>query len=135
MTRHEQREQVLYLLFEQCFRPDESMSDIIDASIAAREMEPTEYILKTARESQMHEQELDELFEKHLTGWKKERLPKVILCILRLSLDELRYCGEEIPAAAAINEAVELAKTYGSDDDWSFVNGILSSVAKDLELS
>ena len=60
MTRHEQREQVLYLLFEQCFRPDESMSDIIDASIAAREMEPTEYILKTARESQMHEQELDE---------------------------------------------------------------------------
>ena len=77
MTRHEQREQVLYLLFEQCFRPDESMGDIIDASIAARELEPTEYILKTARLTKAHEQELDGLFEKHLTGWKKERLPDV----------------------------------------------------------
>lgn len=135
MTRHEQREQALYLLFEKCFRADESMSDIIDASIAARELEPTEYILKTARGVDEHLEEVDNLFEKHLTGWKKERLAKIILSIIRLCVYEMKYAEDEVPAAAAINEAVELAKCYGSDDDWSFVNGILSSVAAELKVS
>ena len=65
-------------------------------------------------------------------GWKTNRLPKVNLAILRLAIYEIKYV-DDVPASVAINEAVELAKKYSGEGDYSFINGILGSVAKGVE--
>ena len=58
-------------------------------------------------------------------GWKLERIGRVEKSILRLAIAEMKY-DSDIPVSVAINEAVELAKTYGRDESYSFVNAILS---------
>ena len=58
-------------------------------------------------------------------GWKTTRMGKVDLTIIRLAVYEMKY-EEDIPVKVAINEAVELAKQYGTDDSPAFVNGILA---------
>lgn len=62
-------------------------------------------------------------------GWKVKRMSKVDLTILRLAYYEITY-DENVPVSTAINEAVELAKSYGEDSSPSFVNGILAKVVK-----
>ena len=61
---------------------------------------------------------------------KEERLPRVSLTILRLAVAEMLFGGENKPGVA-INEAVELTKKYGADEDYQFVNGLLGAVARD----
>ncbi len=60
-------------------------------------------------------------------GWKLERIGRVELCILRLAAYEIIF-EDDIPGKVAINEAVELAKQYGDDYSYSFVNGVLSQI-------
>ena len=69
--------------------------------------------------------EIDEEIGKVSKGWKVSRMPKTDLAILRLAVYEIRF-DEEVPEKVAVNEAVELAKRYGSDDSPSFINGVLS---------
>ncbi len=76
-----------------------------------------------------HKKELDEIIQKFLKGWKLNRLASVDRNILRLSLYELLKCPD-IPAKVAINEAVELAKKFGSDESSSFINGVLDAAYK-----
>ena len=61
-------------------------------------------------------------------GWKTTRMGKVDLTLIRLAVYEIKF-EEEVPTGVAINEAVELAKNYGTDDSASFVNGILAKLA------
>ena len=61
-------------------------------------------------------------------GWKTIRMGKVDLTLIRLAVYEIRF-EEEIPVKVSINEAVELAKKYGTDDSPAFVNGILAKFA------
>lgn len=76
--------------------------------------------------------ELDAAIENAAKGWSIKRMGKVETSILRLAYYEMKY-DEEIPVSVAINEAVELAKQYGSDGAPAFINGILSTLAKDCE--
>lgn len=69
----------------------------------------------------------------HLRSWTMERLPRVSITVLRLALAEMLYGGENTPGVA-INEAVELAKKYGSDEDYQFINGLLGAVAREQGL-
>ena len=71
---------------------------------------------------------IDPQIEEVSVGWKLNRMSRVDLAILRLAVYELLY-DEKIPTGVAINEAVELAKTYGGDASPSFVNGILAKIA------
>ena len=74
--------------------------------------------------------ELDEIIGANLKkGWTVHRISKVSLAILRLALFEIKYV-DDVPEKVAINEAVELAKTYGGEDDAKFVNGILGAIVK-----
>ncbi len=75
--------------------------------------------------------ELDKIIEKNSQHWKIERIANVELSILRLSLYEMLYT--DIPVRAAINEAIELSKTFGDEKSRGFVNGILDGVAKKPE--
>lgn len=73
--------------------------------------------------------EIDALLNSVSVGWKVKRMSRVDLTILRLACYEIRY-DEKVPVSTAINEAVELAKSYGEENSPSFVNGILAKVVK-----
>ena len=77
--------------------------------------------------------ELDELISQHLKkGWTLRRISKVALSILRLAVYEMKYV-DDVPQKVAINEAVNLAKEYGGEEDAKFINGILGDIAKDMD--
>ncbi len=75
--------------------------------------------------------ELDERIRPNLKGWTLERIPITDLCILRLALCEILTM--DTPVKVVINEAVELAKEYGTSESGRFVNGVLASLAKSLD--
>jgi len=72
---------------------------------------------------------IDEYIKKYAKGWEFNRISKVDLSILRLSIFEILF-REDIPYNVSVNEAVEIAKKYSSDDAGAFINGILSNFTK-----
>jgi len=76
-----------------------------------------------------HLEEIDNLIDEVSVGWKLSRMTKVDLTALSLACYEIKY-DDAVSAATAINEAVELAKNYGTENSGSFVNGILAKVVK-----
>lgn len=74
---------------------------------------------------------IDELINKYAKNWSVDRMPKVDLSILRLSVCEL-LCLKQIPNKVSINEAVEIAKVYCDDKTPKFINGILGSVVNEI---
>ena len=90
------------------------------------------YIRKLVEGVGEHGYELDEYISKYAIGWKFQRIPRIAAAIMRVAMYEVLYMPE-IPASAAINAAVELAKKYDEPKVASFVNGILGSfVRKEL---
>lgn len=79
-----------------------------------------------------HLQEIDAINARFATGWPPERQPAPDRNVLRLAIYEMLY-HPQTPPGVVINEAVELAKKYNSDDSGRFVNGVLASVMKYLE--
>lgn len=73
--------------------------------------------------------EIDELLRTHAHGWRLERMPALDRAILRIGVWELTW-NDEIPAAVAITEAVEAAKTYSTDDSGKFVHGVLGRIGE-----
>ncbi len=78
-----------------------------------------------------HIEELDEVIKPYLEHWSLDRISIVDRNILRLAVYELRFM-EDIPFKVSIDEAIELAKIFGSDESGAFVNGILDSLAREL---
>ena len=75
--------------------------------------------------------DIDDLIESYSKGWKLDRLAKVDLSVLRLAVAEMLYLKDgSIPPAVSINEAVELAKSFGTEGSASFVNGILGRIIR-----
>ncbi len=73
---------------------------------------------------------IDQLIQSNTTGWTKERIAKVDLAVLRLALYEILY-RDDIPDSVAINEAIELAKKYSTDESGGFVNGVLGKIIRE----
>ncbi|MFI8594287.1 transcription antitermination factor NusB [Microbacterium sp. NPDC078428] len=76
-----------------------------------------------------HRDDIDEVIATHSRDWKIERMPAVDRAVLRIGVWELLH-NDDIPAAVAIDEAVELAKEFSTDDSGSFVHGVLARVAR-----
>lgn len=132
MTRRDERKELLAVLFETCFKED-SVEEIFADATLSRDFVPTEYIDTMLKGILEKSDILDQNIKENLVGWKFERISKIAICIMRISIYEMMFCDhEEIPESASINEAVELAKIFGSDDDPAFINGVLSSVYKTL---
>src|SRR3954453_3760903 len=74
-----------------------------------------------------HSRRIDELIDRHASGWSLERLPDVDRAILRMAVFELLWV-DDVPDAVVIDEAVELAKALSTDDSPSFVNGVLGGI-------
>lgn len=128
MTRKRAREEAFILVFEKEFN-DNTVEEIFEAAAEARDLEPDGYITKVFPGVYEHREELDGIISEYSVGWSINRISKTALCILRLALYEMLY-EDEIPVSVSINEAVELAKKYATNEDASFINGILSTAAK-----
>jgi len=78
--------------------------------------------------------EIDSLIKKYAPEWPLEQITTVDRNVLRLGLFELLYSKkEEVPPKVAINEAIELAKTFGGESSGKFINGVLGTVYKEIE--
>ena len=72
---------------------------------------------------------IDQSISQHAVGWSLDRIARVDLAILQVAIYEMGW-REDVPTGAAINEAVELAKKYGGDKSFAFINGILGTIAR-----
>jgi N utilization substance protein B len=97
-------------------------NDVIDAN----------YIMSMVAGTRKFSVQFDRIFSDYLKKWRLERLSKVDTQILRLALYELLF-AEDVPQAAVMNEAVELAKRFGTEESGKFVNGVLGKVLLDLQ--
>lgn len=89
------------------------------------------YIEGTVKGTRARLEEIDGIITAHLKeGWQLLRLMAADRNILRLAVYEMKFVEPALPKGVAINEAVELAKRYGTDDSGRFVNGILESISK-----
>lgn len=77
-----------------------------------------------------HLSEIDSLIQENSAHWKLQRMALVDLCIMRIAVLEMRFLTPALSPSVAINEAVDLAKTFGTSDSGAFVNGILDQIAK-----
>lgn len=133
MTRKEERELAFTLIFEKIFNDELTVQEIVDAALEAGLIEENMFAISLAQMTSEHTEEFDELISENSIGWRTERLPKVSLSILRLALCEMLYV-ESIPVKVSANEAVELAKKFGTQEDASFINGILGKVIREKDL-
>ncbi|MPN24285.1 Transcription antitermination protein NusB [bioreactor metagenome] len=132
MNRRKSREIAMQLLFEMSINK-EDYSFIIQNFKENSDLElqdiDFQYIERILRGFQVNGKEIDSTIEKYLVKWKLERLPKMNLAILRMATCELLF-EEDIPERVSVNEAIELAKTYGDDNAPSFINAVLNNLVK-----
>lgn len=133
MTRKEERELLFLLLFENDFN-NYDLNEIMEnkKELDVKEFKITDFVEKMFLGVKDNEVTIDDLISKHSLKWGKNRISKVSINILRLAIYEILF-RDDIPKNVSINEAVELAKKYGVASESSFINGILGSVAKDVE--
>ena len=131
MSRREIREKIFTLLFRAEFYEEEELaeqSQLFLKELGQAENKDTIYIQNKFKEILSHLVEIDDMVNGVAQGWKTSRMGKVDLTLIRLAVYEIKF-EEDVPTGVAINEAVELAKNYGTDDSPSFVNGILAKLA------
>lgn len=131
MSRRELREQIFKMLFRIEFHESEEMEEQIGLFLEEEDKASEEedaYIRNKYGKIVEHLEEIDGEINEKAKGWKTTRMAKVDLALMRLAVYEI-LMDEEIPAGVAINEAVELAKKYGTDDSPSFINGVLAKFA------
>ena len=86
------------------------------------------YSIALVRGVQNNVEKIDELIEKYLKGWKLNRIVRLDLIIMRVAIFEMTSPELEVPQTVALNEAIEIAKTYSDEKSEKFINGILSNL-------
>ena len=131
MTRREIRENVFMMLFRVEFHDQADFDEqiaLFEDELASLNEKDMLYIKEKCNGIFEKINEIDAAVNEVSTGWKTSRMGKVDLSIIRLAVYEIKY-EDDIPLKVSINEAVELAKKFGTDDSPAFVNGILAKFA------
>lgn len=129
-SRSDLRKKAFELIFQSSVVSAEEAIEI--ARVETPEFFENSYVEAAVKGTEAKSEEIDKLITKHLKpGWSVKRLSKVSLSVLRLAIFEMMYI-EDVPGGVAINEAVEIAKSYGDEKDPAFVNGILASIFKEI---
>lgn len=128
MNRRKARENAFLVLFEAGFHRQGSAAGIYKSSTEEGRLEPDPFTEELVQGVNARLAEIDDVISRHLKQWKKERMSRVSLAVLRLSVYEILY--SEISDRIAANEAVELCKKYDTEDGPAFVNGILGSIIR-----
>ncbi len=137
-NRHLARSTVLQTLFEWDFngrRDIGTITDVLERNVAefAPGIGDTSFMKKLLRSIMEKREDIDNIISKAAPDWPLEKISIIDRNILRIGLYELLFSDKgEVPEKVAINEAIELAKTYGGDNSGKFVNGVLGSVYKEL---
>lgn len=105
---------------------NESEVEIKDAKSAHQ------FVLELVQGVRSQQKAIDEMLETYLKGWQMSRLSRVDRQILRLAAYEMLF-RDDVPAKVAVNEAIELAKHFGSEESGKFVNGVLGKMIKEME--
>ena len=130
MGRKSARKNAFYLIFQQEFTNNyEETKDIFFKVNDSFDSEDKDFILFVSDGVFNHRKEIDDIINSFSKGWSVTRLNKVDLAILRLAVFELKF-GKNTPGKVAINEAVELAKKFSSEEDAGFINGVLGAFLK-----
>lgn len=132
-TRSEARDAAFTQVFQMSLHEDD-MDVIMQELLEARpECETNLGYIRTIIDGvREKEDELVALISANLKkGWSVSRISKVSLAVLKLAVFEMKYV-DDVPVKVAINEAVELAKRYGDENDPTFINGVLGSIYKEL---
>jgi len=124
--RSDARERALYLLYE-AHSKGIAPADTIDLQV----IEPDELTQELVRGVGVHIERLDRMIESRAKGWTLARMPVLDLSVMRLGAYELLE-RPHVPTAVVLNEAVELAKRFSTDDSGRFVNGVLAAIAADV---
>lgn len=125
MGRKRARESTMKLLFQMEIHSDysEEMKELFfknnEFDISERE-----YIDDAINKIMENLKEIDKIIEENIEGWNIQRLAKVDLCTLRISIYEILY-RKDIPIQVSINEAIEIAKKYSTEESAKFINGVL----------
>ncbi len=130
MQRRTARENSFILIFERIFNENEPAEEIFANATELRGLEYDDYVKKVFFGSCENKEVINSAVEKHLTGWKKDRISPVSTAIIRLAAYEMMFM-EDVPAKVSINEAIELSKKYDDEKTYSFVNGVLNSLASE----
>jgi len=123
-ARSDARERALHLLYE-AHAKSESCSSIVESQVLAVD----DLVLEIVQGVDGVTAFADEIITENAIGWTLARMPVIDLIVLRIAIFELKS-RPEVPTAVILNEAVELAKTFSTDESGRFVNGILSTIAK-----
>ena len=125
-ARRRARERALELLYEA------ETKDLAPSQLLAElPVAPEEYAVRLVLGVERRAEEVNGLLGRHATGWAVERMPVVDRCLLKIAAFEL-LDEPEVPVAVVLDEAVELAKTYSTEDSGRYVNGVLSAVVTEV---
>jgi N utilization substance protein B len=125
-TRREARERALGLLYEAEVREAEPAEIVAELPIA-----PDPYAVDLVTGVADDREVIDALIRRYARDWKLERMPAVDRAILRMAIYELRSRAD-VPTGVIIDEAVDLAKLYSTDESGRFVNGMLARIAAEV---
>lgn len=138
-NRHLGRIIVLQSLYEREFRENAGDKSVDLDLIIAKNIEPysktlgdTEFVYSLAQGVQKNLEDLDNVLRPLAPEWPLETIAAIDRNILRIGLFELAECREKVPPKVAINEAVELAKAFGSENSSKFINGVLGTAYRQL---
>lgn len=128
LSRRAAREQALQVLYSIVIGDREPREALCDVVGEAADPQQRAFVEELALGTLEYAKEADRIVGPLLEGWAIERLPTIDRLLLEMATFELR-CRPETPTAVAINEAVNLAKRFSTEDSGRFVNGVLSAVA------
>jgi len=104
-----------------------------DLNEFAHGFDDRDFVINLAKGAQSKITELDEIICKSAPEWPIQQLPIIDRNVLRIGLFELLFADhKEVPPRVAINEAIELAKTYGGQNSGKFINGVLGTIYREL---
>ena len=131
MTRREAREQAFTIIFEWEFH-NEEIAEMIENAEYGREIQVDQYAKDLAEKIVANIDIIDGKIDQFSTKWKRKRIAKVSLAVLRTALGEMMYF-KDVPTSVAINEAVEITKKFATEADASYINGVLGGAARAME--
>ena len=130
MKRETVREKTMQLVYQMDITGDFEVADlsIVEENVKAA---GNKQAAQTLAAVQDHHEDIDRLITENLDNWTLERIARTDLAILRTAVAEMLYV-ESIPVSVSINEAVDLAKKYGDERSYAFVNSVLGKISRSL---
>ncbi|MCR8642411.1 transcription antitermination factor NusB [Paenibacillus sp. N1-5-1-14] len=118
--------EAIEIALEEAGNDNEAGIELQDSNVSPQ------YVYELVEGSVRHRSNIDTMLSGYLKGWKMDRLSRIDREVLRLAAYEMLYTLD-IPAKVVVNEAIELAKHFGTEESGKFVNGVLGQMIKDID--